>query len=180
MNIHPDHDGAAMRKLATFERYEDAQELVDRLADRGFAVEKMTIVGRDVRIVEKVTGRMDVWRAALGGLLAGALLGLLFGLLFGAIFTHDGVSLLALVIFWVVVGAFWGALLGVMGFLLSGGNRRNFASASGITATYFDVMVEESAVEEAALLAAASTANRTQVRAGSARAPGGNERTTRP
>lgn len=65
-------------------------------------------MGRDLEIVERVTGRLDAGRAALAGGVPGALAGAAFGLLFGLWFTHDGVSLGAIVL-WFAVGALVGA-----------------------------------------------------------------------
>jgi hypothetical protein len=64
--------------------YPSAQRAVDQLSDDGFPVEKLDIVGSDVRLVEQVTGRLTTGRAsgagALSGLWAGLLLGILLGL----------------------------------------------------------------------------------------------------
>jgi hypothetical protein len=46
----------ARRTIAEFERYEDAEALVDRLAQQGFPVDHVVIVGRDLQLVEQVTG----------------------------------------------------------------------------------------------------------------------------
>lgn len=60
-----------------------AQTAVDRLPDAKFPVQQTSIVGRDLRLVETVTGRLDYRRAALSGLASGAW----FGLLAGAVFS---------------------------------------------------------------------------------------------
>ena len=66
--------------LASYPRYTDAQTAVDRLSDARFPVERTSIVGRDLRLVETVTGRLNWGRAALSGLATGAWFGLLVGL----------------------------------------------------------------------------------------------------
>jgi hypothetical protein len=73
---------AARVTVATYPDYRSAQRAVDFLSDRRFPVERTAIVGTDLRMVEQVTGRMTVLRAALAGLGAGAWFGLLIGLLF--------------------------------------------------------------------------------------------------
>jgi hypothetical protein len=60
---------------AGLDSYAEAQRAVDLLADRGFPVEKVAIVGRRLRYVEQVTGRFGTGRAALLGALQGTLLG---------------------------------------------------------------------------------------------------------
>jgi hypothetical protein len=148
-------DGIARRTIACFERYEDAQALVDRLADSGFPVERLRIVGRDLRLVERVTGRLNAARAALGGAGSGAAFAGLFGLLFGLWFSPDGVSLLATVLYWLVAGALFGALFGLIGYSATGG-QRDFTSVSGMQAGHFEVVAEEAVAEEAQRLAEAT------------------------
>ncbi|MCH9816437.1 MAG: hypothetical protein K0U64_08295, partial [Actinomycetia bacterium] len=65
--------------LQSFDAYEDAQKLVDRLSDARFPVEHVAIVGVDLRMVEAVLGRMSWARAALGGLATFAWLGAFIG-----------------------------------------------------------------------------------------------------
>ena len=47
------------RTIATTDTYADAEAVVDRLAEDGFAVEHVTILGRDLRFVEPVTGHVN-------------------------------------------------------------------------------------------------------------------------
>jgi hypothetical protein len=146
-----DVDGTPRRAIAAFDRYEDAQEYVDRLAERGFPVEHVVIVGRDPAIVERVTGRLDAWRAAGSGALSGAVTGLFLGWLFALFFAHDGTSLLAILGYWVLVGTALGALLGVISYAFSG--RRSFTSMSNITARRYEVLVDNAHADEALRLA---------------------------
>ena len=148
MHLHDDTDRRLRRTIATTDRYEDAEAIVDRLADDEFPVEHVSIVGRDLQYVEQVTGRLNAWRAALSGAGSGVLLGLLFALLFGIWFAHDGTSLLAIVAYWVLFGAIVGALFAVIGYAISGG-RRNFTSVAGTRAQRFDVLVDEAYAGEA-------------------------------
>ncbi len=148
MNMeHASNTTISRRAVAVFDRYEDAQALVDRLADEGFAVEHVTIVGRDLRIVERVTGRLDGVRAALGGALTGAFWGVVFGLLFGVWFAHDGTSLLGIVLYWIVVGAVFGLVFALVVYALSGG-RRNFTSVVGMQADRYEVLVDEPYIDD--------------------------------
>ena len=50
--------GTLRRLVGSYERYDDAQRAVDTLSDRRFPVERVTIVGSDLRLVERVTGRL--------------------------------------------------------------------------------------------------------------------------
>jgi hypothetical protein len=52
------HGEPARRVIASVRQLRQAEAAVDYLADRRFPVEKIAIVGRDVRLVEQVIGRM--------------------------------------------------------------------------------------------------------------------------
>jgi uncharacterized protein YpuA (DUF1002 family) len=58
--------------VASYATYAEAQRAVDALSDAGFPVESVSIVGHDVRLVERVTGRLTTARAAGAGALSGA------------------------------------------------------------------------------------------------------------
>jgi hypothetical protein len=144
----------ARRAVATYRSYEDAERAVDRLADHGFPVERVAIVGRDLKLVEQVTGRMTYGRAALGGALSGAVIGLLIGWLFGVFNWFDPV----VGAFWLALDGLWfgavlGALFGILAHALSGG-RRDFASTRQLTADHFDVVVDDAVADEAERLIA--------------------------
>lgn len=147
MEAFPDNDPRGRRTIATFERHRDAQELVDWLADRDFPVDRLTIVGSDPHVVEQVTGRLDAWRALVAGAGSGAAVGAFFGLLFGLLFSPDGVSMLAIVLYWLVVAATFGALLGVVGYAFS--ERRGFTSESAIVADRYEVMADHDVADQA-------------------------------
>src|SRR5689334_25445125 len=93
---------AAWNTVARFDDYESAQRAVDRLSDDGFPVEHLDIIGSDLRLVERVTGRLTKGRAATAGAASGAWFGLLMGLLLGIFSTGPWFGLL-------VVGALIGA-----------------------------------------------------------------------
>src|SRR5215213_6931255 len=88
--------------VATYPDYASAQRAVDFLSDNHFPVERTAIVGTDLRLVEKVLGRVTVARAALNGAAGGAWFGLFIGLLFG-IFSDRG--WLGVLLFAVLIGA---------------------------------------------------------------------------
>jgi hypothetical protein len=136
------------RTIATTDRYADAEAIVDRLADEGFRVQHVSIVGRDLQYVEQVTGHLNAWKAAASGAASGAMLGLFLGLLFGLWLAHDGTSLLAIVIYWTAFGAIVGAVLALVDYALKRG-RRNFASVAGMQPQRFDVLVDEAFVPDA-------------------------------
>ena len=77
---------SAWNTVARFDEYEAAQRAVDRLSDDGFPVDKLDIAGSDLRLIERVTGRLTRSRAAAAGAVSGLWVGLLIGALL-ALFT---------------------------------------------------------------------------------------------
>lgn len=156
MQPTPMHDRVL---LTSYPRYTDAQATVDRLADARFPVEEVSIVGRDLKLVEDVTGRLTYGRVALAGAVGGAWLGGLFGLFIG-LFADDSRSVLALLFWGLVFGAAGGMLLAMGSHALTGG-RRDFVSVSQLLAERYDVTVDARTAEDARqILAGGRTAAR--------------------
>src|ERR1700709_189392 len=78
-------------QVGSYGDYQQAQRAVDFLSDEKFPVENVTIIGSDLRQVERVTGRLSWGRAIGAGAASGAWFGLFVGLLLG-IFAADGPS----------------------------------------------------------------------------------------
>ena len=53
--------------IGTYDTYREAQRAVDYLSDEKFPVEHTTIVGNNLRQVEKITGRLTWGRALTAG-----------------------------------------------------------------------------------------------------------------
>ena len=125
-------------QVGSYDGYEQAQAAVDYLSDEKFAVENVTIIGTDLRMIETVTGRLTTGRVALGGLLSGIWMGLFIGLIFS--FFGTG-SALAVILSTVVIGALFGIVWALAGYAATRG-RRDFSSVSRIVATRYEVLVE--------------------------------------
>ena len=132
--------------VATYDTYAAAERAVDRLSDSGFPVEHVEIIGRDLSLVERVTGRLTAGRAAAAGAAMGAWWGLFIGLLVGWFTT--GPEWIGLIIGGLVIGAVWGAIFGFVAQWATRG-RRDFSSASGIVAGRYDVTVSEEYADQA-------------------------------
>ncbi|HEU5008661.1 MAG TPA: general stress protein [Jatrophihabitantaceae bacterium] len=134
----PRLDGAhaAWNAVATYDDYAEAQRAVDRLSDDGFPVEHLDIIGSDLRLVERVTGRLTKARAATAGAASGVWFGLLMGMLLGIFTTGAWIGLLAV---GALVGAAWGALFGFLGHAATRGTR-DFASARTLVAMRYDLV----------------------------------------
>jgi hypothetical protein len=142
------------RVIATYADYRDAERAVDYLSDRKFPVERVSIVGRDLKLVEQVTGRITPGRSALQGALSGALVGALIGWLFTVFNWFDPVIAQG----WLILDGLWfGALVGAgFGLLLHAltRGRRDFTSVGGMQADRYDVLVDEAVADEAERLLA--------------------------
>jgi hypothetical protein len=137
---------AAWNTVARFDDYASAQRAVDRLSDDGFPVEQLDIVGSDLRLVERVTGRLTKARAAGAGAVSGIWIGLLIGILFGLFTT--GHAWLAMVAAGIGLGVLWGAAFGFVAHLATRGDR-DFSSLRGLTATHYDLIAREGGAERA-------------------------------
>ncbi|MGC4896305.1 general stress protein [Micromonospora sp. DT31] len=136
--------------IGSYPDYPSAQRVVDYLADNRFPVERTSIVGTDLTLVETVMGRLTTGRAALVGAGTGAWFGLFIGLLFG-IFTAG--NWLAVILVGLVIGAIWGAVFGAVAHAMTGG-QRDFTSASSLRAARYAVTVDADRAEQARQLLA--------------------------
>ena len=129
--------------VASYGTYLEAQKAVDHLSDHEFPVQLVTIVGTDLRMVERVTGRLTYARVAIGGFGSGAWFGVFIGLLF---LMSGGTSglLLAAVLF----GGAAGLLLAVLVYATSRG-RRDFTSQSQIVAAQYAVLCRSERAHDA-------------------------------
>ncbi|MBC7443782.1 MAG: hypothetical protein H7311_14905 [Ramlibacter sp.] len=141
--------------LATYATYYEAQEAVDQLAKADFPVKQLSIVGNDLKSVERVTGKLTWGRVALAGAASGAWLGVFFGLLF-FIFSPAGAGL-PFVLAAVLIGAGFGMLFGLVSYGLNR-RRRDFTSTMQVIASNYQVIVESALVNRARNLLAGHVA----------------------
>ncbi|WP_129784132.1 general stress protein [Promicromonospora panici] len=136
-------------EVAAYSTYLEAQKAVDYLSDNKFPVENVTIVGTDLRMVERVTGRLTYGRVALAGALSGAWFGFFVGLLITLFAGEAGFQVMFAGI---ALGAGFGLLFSILSYTFTGG-RRDFTSSSQIVAaTYAILCGHEHASDARALL----------------------------
>ena len=121
--------------VASYGTYLEAQRAVDHLADSQFPVQLVTIVGTDLRMVERVTGRLSYPRVALAGFASGAWFGLFVGLLLSIFNAAASPVLFAAIL----IGGAFGLLFSVITFSFTGG-KRDFTSSSQIVAASYSVL----------------------------------------
>ncbi|MGW2938631.1 general stress protein [Streptomyces sp. NPDC001156] len=137
------------RPVASCKTYGEAERAVDHLSDHGFPVERVAIIGQDVRLVDQVIGGVDYGRAALHGAASGALPGVLIGWIFGLVNWLDPVvSAPLLALYGLIFGAIVGALFGMLLHALQGG-RRDVASLRSMQPSRYEVVVDEAVADEA-------------------------------
>ena len=124
-------------EVASYQTYAQARAAVDFLSDSGFDVSSITIVGTDLHLVERVTGRMTIARASMSGASSGALWGALAGMLMSAGQNAGGTG--AWVVGGIVVGALAGMALSALAFLIRG-RSRDLVSSQQVVALRYAVL----------------------------------------
>ncbi|WP_182111916.1 MULTISPECIES: general stress protein [unclassified Actinotalea] len=124
-------------QVARYPTYLEAQRAVDHLSDKEFPVQNVTIVGTDLQMVERVTGRLTYPRVALAGLASGAWFGLFVGLLLSFFASPEGAVLPLFPA--IAIGAAFGILFSVISYALTGG-KRDFTSSSQIVASSYSLL----------------------------------------
>lgn len=131
--------------IATYETYLEAQQAVDVLARADFPVNRLSIVGSDLKSVERVTGKLSWGRVAIAGAASGAWLGLFFGLL---LIIFSPATSLAFIIAALLIGAGFGMLFGLVSYGINR-RRRDYTSMTQVMATSYSVLVESDLVHRA-------------------------------
>ncbi len=132
------------QSLGTYHEYSEVQRLVDTLADAGFPVQNTLIVGTDLRLIERVTGRKTWTRVILGGALSGMWMGLFVGLLFSML----SEQWLSTILSSVVLGAIFFTVWAVIGHATSGG-QRDFTSMTATVPMQYELLVEHRNIMDA-------------------------------
>ena len=144
--------GNQRRTIASYDNYRDAERAVDYLSDNGFPVQRLAIIGSDLKLVEQVVGRMNYGGAALRGAGSGAFAGLLIGWLFALFNWFEPIlATFALILWALLFGAVLGAIFGLVVHAMQGG-RRDFASVQAMTPSRYEVVADPAVADEASSL----------------------------
>lgn len=142
--------------LGTYDSYPEAQKIVNRLALADFPVKRLSIVGNDLKTVEKITGKLTYARAALAGAASGAWFGLFLGLL---LFLFSPTADFAFIIAAALIGAGFGLLFGVVSYALNR-RRRDFTATHQVLASNYQVIIDPNLTARAQQVLAAGPSHR--------------------
>lgn len=133
--------------VAAYPTYAQAQSAVEYLVRHDFSVQDVTIVGSDLQLVERVTGRLTAGKLAAAAAASGAWMGLFVGILMSWFSSVQGGSLLLIAVS-VAIGALFGSVMGLLAYSVAKG-RRDFTSASQVVARRYDVLCQPRTAEQA-------------------------------
>lgn len=131
--------------VASFSTYEAAQKAVSTLIAADIPARDIAIVGKHLRSVEKITGRLGYASAARSGAVNGMLLGLLFSAILVIGSPSVPIQAFVGVLF---VGIAIGMLLSIVAYSFVR-RRRDFASVMQVIADSYEVTVAAGSVQRA-------------------------------
>lgn len=134
------------QSVGVYEKYEDAQRAVDFLADNRFPVQNLAIVGTELKLVERVTGRKSWATVIRSSALSGVSTGLLVGILL-SLFMPGGNFLLVLLAA-IAVAVVISIIFGGLAYSLTGG-KRDFNSVRTTIPSKFEILCEHKVAAQA-------------------------------
>lgn len=140
-------------EVASFRTYAEAQSAVDALAEADYPVHTLTIIGTDLVMVERVTGRATAGKAFARGALNGLWWGVMLGLL--SAFINPDLGGAAIIITAGVITLIFG-LINVAVHAIAGKKRRqDYTSVTSVAASRFSVLALADAAKARQALAGA-------------------------
>jgi hypothetical protein len=143
--------------LGTYDTYLEAQVVVDKLAKADFDVKQLSIVGNDLKTVERVTGKLTWGRAAAGGAASGAWFGLFAGVIFLVFGTSSNLGFVAAA---ALIGAGFGMLFGIVTYAINR-RRRDFTSTHQVLASNYQILIAPELLNSAQNALARASAEQT-------------------
>jgi hypothetical protein len=146
--------------LGEFTSYQDASDLVEKLIAGELQANKISIIGKDPVLVERVRSRLGYGRVALSGAVTGLWLGILVALLAGSGVTTSADGQMEFVPqdfgAVVIVAAGIGMFINIMRFAASK-TKRGFLSSQMPIASRYQVIVPEADAPQALKILSAGT-----------------------
>jgi small basic protein len=124
--------------VASFETYEQAQAAIAKVSGAQGELSGLAIVGNDLKLVERITGRLTWGKVAIGG----AMRGLGFGAFIGLVYMLFVPEAIASVLLFPLLGLAFGILLGVVTHSMTR-RKRDYASVQQVLAARYDVVAPQ-------------------------------------
>jgi hypothetical protein len=132
--------------IASLPDYDGAQAVVDDLAEKGFPVDGLAIVGVAIQICDGTTGRRRHTHPVFGGMVTGAVVGAMVGWLLGVLNLVESLATaLSLGLWGLVIGAALGTGLGAVGRVWVDAE----SEASPLRPVRYDVLAPQDAAADA-------------------------------
>lgn len=136
------------QSVGVYNTYDDAQRVVDYLADQKFPVQHLAIVGTELRSVERVLGRRNWGTVILSGVQTGVTTGIMIGLLMMLFVPEAAANPIGMIIYALLVGIFVGVAMSSISYWAARG-KRDFTSVSQTIATKYEVLAEHKVAGQA-------------------------------
>lgn len=153
--------------IATYPTYDGAQKTVSRLVESEVPAKDIQIIGKGLRSIETITGRLGYAAAARSGAINGILLGLLFSAIFVLGNPNAAIQLFIGVMF---MGIAFGMLMSIISYSILR-RRRDYTSVTQVVADSYEVAVLPRSIQRARQILAAPVAAPTPVPAAATAAP---------
>lgn len=134
------------QSIGVYGSYAEAQKVVDYLSDQHFPVANIAIVGTDLRLVERVTGRRTWGTVLLAGVQSGLSTGMIIAIVMWVLSPAN--DFFATAFLALTIGVLIGVLFSVLGYAMSRG-RRDYTSVSQTVATKYEVLCEHKVIGQA-------------------------------
>jgi U5 snRNP spliceosome subunit len=141
------------QSVGVFNTYDEAQRVVDFLADQKFPVQHLAIVGTELRSVERVLGRRNWGTVILGGVQNGVTTGIMISLLMMLFVPEAAANPIVMIVYALLVGIFVGVAMSSISYWAARG-KRDFTSVSQTIATKYEVLAEHKVAGQARSLVA--------------------------
>lgn len=132
--------------IAIYDSYEDAQHAVDYLADQRFPVSNLSIVGTDLKSIERITGGLNWGKVILTAVMSGVTWGVLAALFVKLLV--PSVSFTLALVGAIVIFILANLITSSIGYAMTGG-RRDFTSATQVMATRYEILGEAPVANQA-------------------------------
>lgn len=136
------------QSVGVYNTYDDAQRVVDFLADQKFPVQHLAIVGTELRSVERVLGRRNWGTVMLAGVQNGVTTGIMISLLMMLFVQEAAANPIVIIIYALLIGIFVGVAMSSISYWAARG-KRDFTSVSQTIATKYEVLAEHKVAGQA-------------------------------